>query len=190
MAFIVFEGAEQLDAQTEVQREVFPNLPIILAKEGEIIRPILVIEYAAAAEAAVGSANQEFLERTSASRSVEEKELAVKYLREELVEIHARVFAAKAEYVSSLDPARGVHEVVIVLSLELVRRRRGTQLEACAENAEFVDRRRHLVGRPDDAQIIGGYRGNVEEIVADVDQAEAELVHEGRRKQMRFAGGE
>src|SRR5204863_7451298 len=77
MAFIVFESAEHLDTQAEVKSQVLADLPIILAKEGEVIGSILVIEHAAAPETAIRSADQEFLERVGPSRGVEEKELAV-----------------------------------------------------------------------------------------------------------------
>src|SRR2546430_10478411 len=74
MAFIVFESAEHLDTQAEVKSQVLADLPIILAKEGEVIGSILVIEHAAAPETAIRSDDQEFLERVGPSRGVEEKE--------------------------------------------------------------------------------------------------------------------
>ena len=62
MALVVLEGAELFDAQAEVQSKVRADFPVILRKEGEIVGAVLVIEDAAATEAAIGSAVQEFLE--------------------------------------------------------------------------------------------------------------------------------
>src|SRR5207245_8934785 len=62
MAFIVFESAEHHDKQAEVKMQVTADLPIILAKEGEVIGSILVIEHAAAPGTAISTADQESLD--------------------------------------------------------------------------------------------------------------------------------
>jgi len=48
------------------------------------------------------------------------KEFAVKYLREEFVEVHSRELAAETEKMRALHPAHGVNEVEIVLGLVLI----------------------------------------------------------------------
>ena len=95
---------------------------------------------------------------TRRTLGIEEEQLAVEDLREKFVEIDAGVFAAKAEDVGAVHPADGVDEVVVVLGLVLVRRRRGAELESGTEQAELVDGIGDAVGWAVDAQIGGGDR--------------------------------
>ena len=74
----------------------------------------------AAAKAELRCAEQEVLEIGVAIRRVGEEEFAVEHLRENFVEIDAGEFAAEAEYVLAFHPAQGVHEIVVVLRLNLV----------------------------------------------------------------------
>ena len=92
MAEIIVRSAEHFRAQSQIQSQIGPNLPVVLRKEAEVVGAVFVVEDAAAAEAEVRSAEQEILEVGCPARSVHEKELAVEGLRKELVEI-TRVYS-------------------------------------------------------------------------------------------------
>src|SRR5262249_49745450 len=155
--------AQGFDAQAQIEREVLARFPVVLNEEAEVVRAVFVVINAAAAETEVRSAQQEFLpigELRGVGRAeqgaVHEKELAVKDLREEFVEIDARRFTAEAEYVGAFDPTHGVGEVEGVLVLELIGRGRGTDLEAGAAEGELVDGGGDAIGRAIDAEVGGG----------------------------------
>ena len=94
----------------------------------------------------------------------------------------------KRKMCATVDPAYGVHEVVVVLGLELIRGRSGADLKASgAELREFVNGVGNVVGGTVDAEVGGGDRGDIFQAVLDADVAEAEFVHEGGSEEMRFA---
>src|SRR5262249_52352016 len=146
VAQVVAEGAHHLGAEAQVQGELRVDLPVILDEKPEVIVPILVVVNSAATEAEVGGAHQPFRKVGIAiriviwiyrQRSVYEEELAVECLREEFVKVHPCVFTAKTNAVCALHPADGVDEVVVVLRLKLIRRRRGTDLVPGTAEGKF-----------------------------------------------------
>ena len=66
----------------------------------------------------------------TASERIEEEQLAIEYLREQLVQVNARIFTAEAKDVLASDPADRVDKAVVVLVLGLIGKRRGPNLEA------------------------------------------------------------
>jgi len=123
-----------------------PDLPIVLREEREIVGTVLVVVNAAAAETEVGSAEQEFLPvgefgriRGTKDCSVHKEELAIENLREEFIEVNARVLTAKAEDVSAFDPTDGVGEIECVLILELVGGWSRTDLKTRAAESELIN---------------------------------------------------
>ena len=104
----------------------------------------------------------------------------------ELVEMHPRVFAAKAKHVLPFHPTHGVHEVVVVLGLVLVGERRRPDLKAGACQYKFINGTGDIVRRPVDAQITHRHRGKVIEVVVDVYEPETKFIHERRRKKVRL----
>ena len=191
------EPAKDLCSQAQIQGQIVADLPIVLRKETIIVGAILVVIHTAAAKTELRCPEQKILKvrcrrRTErpVRRSVREKELTIEYLWEELVEIHPRELPSEAEHVCTLYPAHGVHEIVVVLRLVLVPKRRRTDLEAGAGKNEFVNGLGHRSGRPEDADVVGGHRVHIVQLIVDVHEAEPEFVHQRRRKEMRFRGVE
>src|SRR5262249_60245548 len=107
------------DAQAEIKSEVLSGFPIILEKVAEVVGAVLVVEDAAATEAANRRSGQKFLKigLRAAGRGcgIGKKQLTIENLREELVEVDASVLTAKAKNVGTLHPAHSIDKVVVVL---------------------------------------------------------------------------
>ena len=181
MAQVVVEGAQHFGAQAQIQGEIRSDSPVILGKERVVVVAVLVVEDAAPAEAATGSALQEVLKVGEAAAAAEE-ELAVEYLREKFVEVDANVLTTEPERVLTLHPAHGIDKVEIVLYLMLIGGRRGPDLKA--GERELVDGISQVVGGTVNAECIGGEwavtpgRRSVEQAVVDPHLAEPEIIHQ------------
>src|SRR5205807_6011067 len=108
-----------------------PDFPIVLREDTVIIGAVLMVKDAASAKAELRRAKQEILKIRGWCRteravrgSIGKKEFAVEYLGKELVKVHARKLAAKAEKVHAFHPAESIHKVVVVLRLVLIPKRR------------------------------------------------------------------
>ena len=123
-------------------------------------------------------------------RRIGEENLAIEGLREKFVEIDEIHFAAEAENMRTVNPGDGVHGRVIVLLVGSVGLRRGTNLEARTPKRKFVDAAGDVAHRAIDAQVRISDRGIVNGGVVDVHDAEARLVDDCGREQMRFGQSE
>ncbi len=90
----------------------------------------------------------------------------------------------------AVDPADCVREVIGVLILALIRGGRRANLKAGTAKREFVDGLRDAVRWTVDAEIGCGNRRNVQQVIVDVNEAEAEVIDQSRREEMCFVHGE
>ena len=138
-----------------------------------------MIEDTPASEAEIHLTGQELLKICGPSWCIHEKELPVKHLWEELIQVHACVFASEAKDMRAFDPAHCVHEIKVVLSLELIRWRSRADLNSRAtEQRELIDRLRDFVRGAVDSQVRCCYGRDVNEAVVDAHEAEAKIVHQ------------
>src|SRR6202007_1039192 len=97
VAKVVVKSAKPFGAQTEVQRQIRANLPVILREDSKILAAVLMVVHAAAAKAELRTTEQEVLEIGVTVRRVGEEKFAVEDLRKDLVQIDVGKVAAKAE---------------------------------------------------------------------------------------------
>ena len=109
MARAIVKAAEKFRTDAQIQCQILRGFPIILEERAEIIRAVLKIRQATTAKAELGRAEKKILEITITVWRVCEEELTVKYLRENLVKINDRYFAADADHVSALNPTDGIN---------------------------------------------------------------------------------
>ena len=121
-------------------------------------------------------------------RRCPEKKLTVEDLRKLLVEIDASVVAAEANTMRAFNPAYCIHEVVIVLDLELIGGRRGAHLET--GQRKFVNGFGYIAHRAIDAQIVRCDGRDVDEAIVNAHQSEAEIIHQRRGKKMCLVDAE
>src|SRR5438477_816401 len=179
------KSAEDLRADSQIQRQIGPDFPIVLREDTVIISAVLMGKDAAAAKAELWRAQQEVLKIRRRRRterairgSIGKKEFAVEYLGKELVKIHARKLAAEAEKVRAFHPAQGVHEVGVVLRLVLIPEWRRADFKPGAGKDKFVNGLRHGSGWPKDADVPSGHRVHVVQLIVDVHKAKPEFVHQ------------
>src|SRR5258706_6996513 len=196
VARIVVETSEDLCSQAKIQRQIVPDLPIVLLENPVIVGAVLVVIHTTAPKTELRCPQQEILKVSCRSceravrRGVRENQFAIEHLRKELVEIHARELAAEAEQVCALYPTYGVYKVVVVLRLVLIPKRRRSDFKPGAGKNKFVYGLGHGSGRPEDADVTGCHRVDVVQLIVDVHEAKAKFVHQRRRKEMRFRGVE
>src|SRR4029077_12124742 len=103
-----------------------------------------VIKDAAAAEAEVHLAGEEFLKvgqasgHAGATGGADEEKLTIENLGKELVEVYPSVVAAKTKDMGAFHPTHGIHKVVIVLGLELIGGGGGAHLANTTSDAGFL----------------------------------------------------
>src|SRR3974377_753798 len=132
--------AIDIRAQSQVQRQVSRGFPIVLRKKAENIRTILVVIYAAPAEAEGASSLEEVLPVGQAIGRIHEKYLAIKCLRKQLVQVYSCELRAESEIVGAFHPAHVVHKIEVILYLRLVCRGSWPNLESRGSKRKFVDR--------------------------------------------------
>ncbi len=188
VAQVIVEGPENFCPQAQVQREIASNLPVILRKKSGVVGAVLVVEHPAAPETELRRAKKKVLKVSGRCRKhtscggIGEENLAVEDLRKEFVEIHARILAAEAENVLALHPAQGVHEVVVVLRLKLVREGRRADLKSRAGKDKFINGFGHAIGWPVDSEIADGYGWDVDQVVVDVNKSKTKFIYKRRRE--------
>ena len=112
-----------------------------------------MVVHSATAKAEVRRTGQELLKVRGAARVVRKKHFPVEDLREELVQIHPRIFSSETQHVLAFHPAHRVHKIVVVLRLGLVGGWRGADLKARTGQHEFVDGGGDIIGGTVDSQV-------------------------------------
>lgn len=184
MAIAVRPRAEKFRAQPQVERERLRGLPVILREDGGIALLVSVVVNAAAAETEGRSATYKVAEVRRPG--VDEEQLSVENLREQLVEAHPHILAAKGERVRAVHPAQVVHKVVVVLLLRLIGLRRRSKLKAGSRERELVDAGREVAGGPVDSNIVYRDRIDIRRRVVDMNKSEAEIIDQSRREHVGF----
>src|SRR5207237_802646 len=119
--------------------------PIVLGEQTEIARPVAVVVQPAASKTGSRRAFQKAL-KIRQPRCVDEKQLPVERLWKFLVQVDPDGLAAKPEIMRSFDPTHGIHEIEIVLNLELIGWRRRANQFQIQNNFNFVDTVRWIKG--------------------------------------------
>jgi len=174
VAKVVVECPENFRAQTQVQRQVTPHLPVVLGEHREIVGSVLMGINPAAAKTEGWRPHQEPLEVGEASEAgvdrvhpAGENKLPVEDLREDLIQIDPRSLASECQDVRTMNPTQRLHRVVIVLRLVLVGKGRRADLKSRTIEGELIDRLRHVVRGTVDSELGRGYWIDVIETVVD-----------------------